>query len=135
VRGNGSIPAPSQAEEPDRPPRRPLRRAARLVALLGAIAVGVLLARAAPEDVVLVYDLSGAPGATALEIALRRDGEVVRRAEFPVRAQERQIRHALRLPRGRYGLEWRTAGPEGAHRGERDVEVEEEGTIVLPLGR
>jgi hypothetical protein len=112
-----------------------VKRAARLLALLGAIAVGLFLSRAAPEDVVLVYDLSGAHGATALDIELRRDGEVVRRAEFPVKAQERQIRHALRLPRGWYGLAWRTAGPEGARRGERDLEVTEGGTIVLPLGR
>ena len=112
-----------------------MKRAARLVALLGAIAVGVFLSRAAPEDVVLVYDLSSAPGATALEVELHRDGEVVRRAEFPVPAQERQIRHPLRLPQGRYALTWRTAGPGGAQRGERALEVEEEGTIVLPLGR
>ena len=111
------------------------RRAARLVALLGAIGVGLLLARAAPEDVVLVYDLAGAPGATALEVELRRDGELVRRAEFPLTPAARQVRHPVRLPHGRYALAWRTAGPGGPAAGEREVEVAEGGTIVLPLGR
>lgn len=112
-----------------------MKRAARLVALLGAVGVGLFLASSSPKDVVLVYDLAGAPAATALEVELRRDGDVVRRAEFRVTAPDLQIRHAVRLPRGEYALAWRAAGPAGARAGERVLEIEEEGTIVLPVGR
>jgi hypothetical protein len=112
-----------------------VKRAARLVALLGALAVGVFLFSASPRDVVLVYDLGDAPGTTALEIDLRRGDALVRHAEFRVSDPERQIRHALRLPRGTYALAWRATGPAGARSGERTLDVEEEGTIVLPLGR
>lgn len=113
-----------------------MKSAARLVALLGAVAVGLFLVSAAPKDVVLVYDLAGAPGATALEVELRRDGELVRHAEFRVADPGRQIRHELRLPKGQYAVSWRTASPAGALAGgERVLDVEEEGTIVLPVGR
>lgn len=112
-----------------------MRRAARLVALLGAVAVGLFLVSSAPKDVVLVYDLAGAPDATALEIELRRGDELVRRAEFRVGGADPQIRHAVRLPRGQYALSWRAAGPWGSRTGARVVDVEEEGTIVLPVGR
>ena len=112
-----------------------MKRAARLLALLGALAVGLFLFSASPEDVVLVYDLAGAPEATALEVELRRGGDLVRHAEFRVTGSDRQIRHALRLPRGEYALAWRAAGPAGARSGERTLDVAEEGTIVLPVGR
>jgi hypothetical protein len=112
-----------------------VRRAARLVALLGAVAVGLFLVSASPRDVVFVYDLAGAPGATALEVELRRGGELVRHAEFRVTDPGRQIRHELRLPQGRYAVSWRAASPAGSFAGERVVDVEEEGTIVLPVRR
>jgi hypothetical protein len=105
------------------------------VALLGAVAVGLFFVSAAPKDVVLVYDLAGAPDATALEVELRRGDDLVRRAEFRVAGAGGQIRHAVRLPQGRYALSWRAAGPSGSRTGERVVDVEEEGTIVLPVGR
>ena len=138
MRGHEPIPGPSQAAE-TRAARgataEPMRRAARLVARLGAVAVGLYLVSSAPKDVVLVYDLAGAPDATALEIELRRGDELVRRAEFPAAAGGRQIRHAVRLPQGQYALSWRAAGPSGSRTGARVVDVEEEGTIVLPVGR
>jgi len=112
-----------------------VRRAARLVALLGAVGVGLFLASASPKDVVLVYDLAGAPDATALEVELRRGDDLVRRAEFRVPDAGRQIRHTIRLPQGQYALSWRAAGPSGPRTGERMLDVEEEGTIVLPVGR
>jgi protein involved in polysaccharide export with SLBB domain len=108
-----------------------VRRAARLVALLGAVAVGLFFVSAAPKDVVLVYDLAGAPDATALEVELRRGDDL----EFRVAGAGGQGRHAVRLPQGRYALSWRAAGPSGSRTGERVVDVEEEGTIVLPVGR
>ena len=112
-----------------------MKRAARLVALLGAVGVGLFLASSSPKDVVLVYDLAGAPATTALEVELRRGGDLVRHAEFRVSDPDRQIRHAVRLMRGEYALSWRAAGPTGARAGERILEIDEEGTIVLPVGR
>jgi hypothetical protein len=105
------------------------------VALLGAVAVGLFLVSASPKDVVLVYDLAGAPDATVLEVELRRGAELVRRAEFRVTDPGRQIRHELRLPKGQYALSWRAGSPAGSLAGERVVDVVEEGTIVLPVGR
>jgi hypothetical protein len=111
----------------------PLKRIARLVAVVGAVALGWLLLGRGPKDVVLVYDL-GVRDATALEVALRRGGEVVRRAELrPDR--EGRVRHALRLPEGEYVLAWRVATPAGPRQGERPLDVRESGTIVLPIGR
>jgi hypothetical protein len=110
-----------------------LRPAARLVAVLGAVGVGWLLLEARPREVVLVYDLSRDPAATALEVELRQGGDVVRRARLRLRPGE-QARHAVRLREGTYLLAWRIDGPEGARAGERELVVEGEGTIVLPLG-
>jgi hypothetical protein len=109
-----------------------LRPAARLVAVLGAAGVGWLLFGARPNDVVLVYDLSSAPAATALEVEIRAAGEVVRRARLRVDAGE-QVRHPVRLRDGTYALAWRVERPDGPRSGEREVVVDGEGTIVLPL--
>ena len=106
---------------------------ARLVALLGAIAVGWFVFSRAPRDVVLVYDVA-VPGASALEVDLRRGDALVRHAEFRLHGGG-EVRHAVRLPEGEYALAWRVAAPGGARTGERAVEVTEAGTIVLPLGR
>jgi hypothetical protein len=108
-----------------------VKRLARLVALVGALAVGWLLFGRGTKDVVLVYDV--APDATAVEVALRRDGEIVRRAEFRRHGAE-PIRHALRLPEGDYLLDWRVVTPAGARAGERALEVRESGTMVLAIG-
>jgi hypothetical protein len=110
-----------------------VRPAARLVAVLGAVGVGWLLLEARPREVVLVYDLSRDPAATALEVEIRRGGEVVRHARMAVRTAE-QARHPVRLRDGTYALAWRVERPGGARTGEREIEVQGEGTIVLPLG-
>jgi hypothetical protein len=110
-----------------------LRPAARLVAVLGAVGVGWLLLDASPRDVVLVYDLSRDPGATSLEVEIRERGEVVRRAQLRVVPGE-QSRHPVRLRDGTYTLGWRVERPGGPRAGERELVVDGEGTIVLPLG-
>jgi hypothetical protein len=109
-----------------------VRRPARLVLLLAALGAGFLLFDARGEDVVLVYDLAAAPAATGLEVELRRDGGLVRRASFRV-AGGGQVRHSVNLRRGEYALAWRVTGPAGGGAGRRAIVVEEEGTIVLPL--
>ncbi|GAO04769.1 hypothetical protein [Anaeromyxobacter sp. PSR-1] len=112
--------------------RRPLLR---LLLLAGAIGVGALLFRAAPRDVELVYDVRGIPGATGLEVEVRRGAELMRRAELRVPAGQALVHHPVRLPDGAYRLDIRVESPEGAVAIERPLEVREAGTVVLPLGR
>jgi hypothetical protein len=113
-----------------------MRSAARLVALLGAIGLGYVLFSASPRDLVLVYDLGGERGASSLEVEIRRDADVVRRAHLAAPPGGGQVRHPVRLPDGEYVLQWRLVGGEGAARsGERPLEVREDGTVVLALGR
>jgi hypothetical protein len=109
-----------------------VRPLARLLLLVGAVGVGALLFRAAPRQLELVYDLGRTPGATSVEVEIRRGGELVRRAEL--RADGPQVRHAVRLPDGEYVIAFRVASPAGSVAGERALEVREAGTIVLPLG-
>jgi hypothetical protein len=103
------------------------------VALLGALGVGWLLLGARPREVVLVYDLSRERAATALEVEIRAGGEVVRHARLRVDAGA-QVRHPVRLRDGTYALAWRVERPGEPHAGERELVVDGEGTIVLPLG-
>ncbi len=110
-----------------------MRFAARLVAILGAVAVGWLLFHASPRDVVLVYDLQGLAGVRSLEVVIRKDREVMRRATFPSPAP--QIRHAVRLTDGAYRVDYRLDGQSGPIEGERDITVAGSQTIVLPLAR
>ena len=106
---------------------------ARLIAVVGAVLVGWFLYGHAPRDVVLVYAV-GAPDATALEVDLRRGADLVRHAEFALHGRG-EVRHAVRLTDGEYGLVYRIRTPEGTRTGERSVEVSPDaGTIVLPLG-
>lgn len=112
-----------------------MRALARAVALAGALGGGFFLLSDGPKDVVLVYDVSAAPGATALEVEVRRGGELARRAEFRLAPEERQVSHPLRLPAGEYALAWRVASPAGGRQGERPLEIREAGTVVLPLAR
>jgi hypothetical protein len=111
-----------------------VKRAARLVALVGAIAVGWLLFGGRPRDVVLVYDASAVPDATAVEVDLRQGGSFVRHARILVHPGE-QAHHPVRLRDGAYELAWRVERPSGALTGERTIEVNSDQTIVLPLGR
>jgi len=112
-----------------------VRAGARLALLLGAIGIGLLLFRAAPRELDLVYDLARTPDATALEVTIRRDdGKLVRRAELKVPAGARTVHHAVRLPDGAYVLSCRVDTPRGAVESERPLEVTEAGTVVLPLG-
>jgi hypothetical protein len=110
-----------------------VRLLARFLAVVGVVAVAWLLFAEGPKEVVLVYDLAE-PDATALEVELRRGGELVRRAEFRV-AGGVPIRHEVRLAEGDYALGWRVASGAGTRRGERALEIRESGTIVLPIGR
>ncbi|BDG06541.1 hypothetical protein [Anaeromyxobacter oryzae] len=112
-----------------------MRRLTRLLALVGAVGIGAFLFRAAPRDVDLVYDLSSVPGATRVEVWLRKGGELVRRTELSVPAGAMQVRHRVQLPDGVYELEFRIEKiPGGEVTGRRPLEVREGGTIVLPLG-
>ncbi len=108
-----------------------MKNAARLVAILGAVAVGWFLFRASPRDVVLVYDLHGLAGTRSLEVVIRKDHEVVRRATFP--SPGPQVRHEVRLTDGSYRVDYRLDRRSGPVEGERDITVAESQTIVLPL--
>jgi hypothetical protein len=110
-----------------------VRLLARFLAVVGAVAVAWLLFGGGAKDVVLVYDLGGGD-ATALEVDLRRGGELVRHAEFKV-DRAGPIRHELRLAEGEYALGWRVASPAGTREGQRALEIRESGTVVLPIGR
>lgn len=113
-----------------------MRWLARLVAIVGAVGVGYVLLSASPRSVVLVYDLAAAPGATALAVDIRRgSGELVRHAEIRVPRGSTQVWHTVKLTEGVYDLAWRISAPSGSIDGERPLEIREEGTIVLPLGR
>ncbi len=111
-----------------------MKRTARLAALVGAVLVGWFLLGARPRDVVLVYDVSAAPDATAIEVDLRHAGELVRHARIQLHPGE-QVRHPVRLREGSYDLAWRLDRPAGVRTGERALEVDGDQTIVLSLGR
>ena len=112
-----------------------MKRWARLVALVGAVLVGWFLLGARPHDVVLVYDVSSAPDATAVEVDLRSAaGSLLRHARIRLHAGE-QARHPVRLRDGSYELAWRLDRPSGALAGERTIDVAGDETIVLSLGR
>ncbi len=111
-----------------------MKRPARLVALVGAALIGWFLLGSRPRDVVLVYDVSSAGPATAVEVDLRSGGTLVRHARIQLHAGE-QVRHPVRLRDGSYDLAWRIERPVGPISGERTLDVEGDETIVLPLGR
>jgi hypothetical protein len=110
---------------------RPL---ARLVLLAGAVAIGLLLFRAAPREVNLVYGLQGS-SARSLEIDIEKDGQTVRHAEFRFETgAPGSVSHRVRLTDGRYVLRASLVSPGGTRRVERPIQVSESGTIVIPLG-
>lgn len=110
-----------------------MSRFARLVALVGALGLGWFLLGARLRDVTLVYDVSAVPDATAVEVDLRAGTALVRHARIRV-GPGAQVRHAVRLKDGSYLLAWRLERPAGALTGARNVDVEGDQTIVLPLG-
>jgi hypothetical protein len=110
-----------------------VKAAARWIVLLGIVGLGWYLFQAGQRSVVLVYDVAAVPDATALEVDLRSDAHVLRHARIVVHRGE-QIRHAMRLRDGSYVVAWRLERPGVALTGERALEVQEDGTIVLPLG-
>jgi hypothetical protein len=105
--------------------------AARLVAVLGAMGLGLFLFRHNPREVVLVYDLTGVAEPRDLRVAIVRGAEVMRRAEFP--SPSSQVRHAVRLPDGSYRLDYHVEARGGPVQGERELTISEGGTIVLSL--
>jgi hypothetical protein len=110
-----------------------VRFLSRLLFLGGAVAIGLYLVRAAPRDVTLVYLLPPAPGPTALDVEVRRDDEVLRRAEFrfPDGAPSRVL-HPVRLPDGRYAIAMRLSTSSGPVRiAERTIDVTEDGPILV----
>jgi len=110
---------------------KPLARAA---GILGIAGVAYLLFSEGPKDVVLVYDVSAAPEATALEIEIRRREALVRRSEFRLAPSAgRQVRHELRLPAGDYALAWWIATPAGGQKGERALEIRDSSTVIVAL--
>jgi hypothetical protein len=107
----------------------------RLLLLVGLAAIGIFFLRAMPRDVTLVYALDGVPAAVALEVDVRRDGEVLRHAEyrFPGGAPA-QVRHDVRLPDGAYDVLVRVSRAGDAPvRSLLPVVVSESGPIVLPV--
>ncbi len=111
-----------------------MKRLARLVALAGALALGWFLLGARLRDVTLVYDVSSAPDATAVEVDVRAGPTLVRHARLLVRPGE-QLRHPVKLKEGTYRLDWRLERPSGPESGSRPLEVDGDQTIVLSLGR
>lgn len=108
-----------------------MKALARVVLVLGAVGVGVLLFRAAPREVTLVYGLPTGPPPARLEVEIRRGDEVVRRADLRVPGGAGEVRHPVRLPDGDYQVTVRA----GVAVFQRTVTVSEAGAIVLPLGR
>jgi hypothetical protein len=109
--------------------------ALRLLLLVGLAAIGLFFVRGMPRDVTLVYALEGAPSIRALEVDVRRDGEILRHAEyrFPDGAPA-QVRHELRLPDGAYEVLLRVSRPgDPASLSSLPLVVSESGPIVLPV--
>jgi hypothetical protein len=109
------------------------RGLARAVLLAGAVVGGLLLSRAAPRDVTLVYAVSD-PGARELDVDILKGGETVRHAELRLAGGAAQVSHAVRLTDGEYLVRVSVARDGRARRVEKTITVSESGTIVLPLG-
>jgi hypothetical protein len=108
-----------------------VKLAARLLLLAGALVVGFQLLRGSPRSVTLIYVLGEAPP-ESLEVAILRDGNLVRRAVFRTWASREQ-RHPIRLPDGDYQLQFRLVGLRGERAVERRLQISEDGTVVIPL--
>ena len=110
-----------------------MRPLARLVAVLGAVGVGVFLFRSEPRDVVLVYAVPPSPPPATLEVELLRAGELVRHAELAAPPAGGEVRHAVKLSDGGYLLRWRLGQGASARTGERPLEITDDATVVLTL--
>jgi hypothetical protein len=102
---------------------------ARLLGIAGAALVAWMLLGDGPND------LAALPDAHGLEVEVVRDGRVLRRAEFRLAAGERRVTQTLKLSEGEYLLRGRVERPPGPTPWERPLEVREDGTVVLALGR
>jgi hypothetical protein len=123
-----------RADDPAAPPPR-LAGASRVVLVLGAAALGLFLWRASPRDVLLLYDVAGVPGATAIEVEIRRGEALSRRAVLRIPAGEARAGHPVRLTAGAYSMRIRVESPDGPAHFERPLEVTEDGAVVVPLSR
>ncbi len=114
--------------------RRATRPLARLVALAGAVGIGLFLFRAAPHDVTFVYGLGGVE-ARSLEVDVLRGSDTIRHAEFRFASRTPPtVTHRVRLTDGDYVLRVTIGSGGGARHVDRPVHVSEDGTIVIPLG-
>jgi hypothetical protein len=111
-----------------------LRALARVVALAGAVALGAYLFRSWPRDVTLVYDLGGLPGASEVEVEIRRGGETVRFARIRIPPAAGPLRHPVRLPDGPYQILARVELPRGPVLLSSAFEVDGDGAVPLRLG-
>jgi hypothetical protein len=111
-----------------------MKSLARLVFLAGAVAIGIVFFRAAPRDVTLVYGLDGG-GARQIEVAIEKQGETVRRAEFRFGAGgPANVSHRVRLTDGEYRVRVTVVSETASRVVDRSIHVSESGTIVIPLG-
>jgi hypothetical protein len=105
------------------------------ILLVGLAAVGVFFLRGMPREVTLVYGLDDFPAVRGLEVDLRREGEVLRHAEFRFPAgAPAQVRHEVRLPDGVYEVLVRVSR-EGSRAGRAllPLAISESGPVVLPV--
>ncbi len=109
-----------------------MRTAVRMFALLGAALLALWFFRSGAREVTLVYDLHGVAGARDLDVRIERDGQVLRRADFPNPAP--QVRHAMKLSDGTYHVRYAIDAPGAALSGDRVIQVSEPQTIILALG-
>jgi hypothetical protein len=111
-----------------------MKALARLVFVAGAVGIGIFFFRAAPRDVTLVYGLAGS-GARQLEVAIEKQGESVRRAEFRLGPERpASVSHRVRLTDGEYRIRVLVTTDAAPRLVERSIQVTESGTIVIPLG-
>jgi len=106
--------------------------AARFVFLAAAVGAGLLLFRAGPREVTLVYGVADGR-VRAVEVVIVRGDEVLRRAELRV-AGEGPPSHRVRLPDGDYLLRVDLFGDGPPRHVEKSITVTESGTLVIPLG-
>ncbi len=106
-----------------------------LLLVVGLAAVGIFFLRGMPRDVILVYALDAPGTVRAIEVDVRRQGEVLRHAEFRfLDGAPAQVRHEVRLPDGVYEVLLRVSR-EGSPPGQAllPLTITESGPVVLPV--